>query len=52
MNEIRLKAYGFSMEAVGSKKFIAQEREAFLDFTESKKQGKRRTWRRFSNNNT
>ena len=28
MNEIRLKAYGFSMEAVGSKKFIAQEREA------------------------
>ena len=36
MNEIRLKAYGFSMEAVGSKKFIAQEREAFLDFTEEK----------------
>ena len=30
------KAYGFSMEAVGSKKFIAQEREAFLDFTEEK----------------
>lgn len=36
MNEIRLKAYGFSMEAVGSQKFIAQEREAFLDFTEEK----------------
>ena len=36
MNEIRLKAYGFSMEAVGSKKFTAQEREAFLDFTEEK----------------
>ena len=32
INSIRLSAYGFRMEAVGSKKFIKQERNAFLEF--------------------
>lgn len=32
INSIRLSAYGFHMEAVGSKKFIKRERDAFLEF--------------------
>ena len=32
INSIRLSAYGFRMEAVGSKKFIKRERDAFLEF--------------------
>lgn len=32
INSIRLSAYGFRMEAVGSKKFIKRERNAFLEF--------------------
>ena len=32
INAIRLSAYGFRMEAVGGKKFIKRERDAFLEF--------------------
>lgn len=32
INSIRLSAYGFHMEAVGSKKFIERQRDAFLEF--------------------
>ena len=37
INSIRLSAYGFRMEAVGSKKFIKRERDAFLEFAAGSK---------------